>query len=234
MIRRRPLRPWISIHDVMPETLPAVREIIAELRALGLPLPLLLVVPGRAWAPADLRQLQTWQQAGCELAAHGWHHHVQTVRGLRHRLHAALISADVAEHLALPESEIRALMQRSHAWFADNGLRPPRLYVPPAWALGRISSKALRGLPFSHVETTGGLTDLHEGRRRPLPLVGFEARAAWQVHALRQWNRLQIALARASGRRLRVAIHPDDFTLELADDLKRLLAGLSRQQLKPA
>lgn len=221
MIRQEAAGPrvWLSMHDVMPETLPQVRRQLATIHRLQLPPPTLLVVPGRAWAPDDLQQLHDWVRQGHRLAAHGWHHRARHVRGAYHRLHAGVLSRDAAEHLALSRAEIVATMRRSHDWFGRHGLPSPRLYVPPAWALGRISAQQLRALPFTHVETLSGVITVASGRIHRLPLLGFEADTPARALMLRAWNRSQLQLAQCGNRLLRVGLHPDDDTLYLADTL---------------
>lgn len=221
------IRPLLSVHDVMPETLAPVADILARLRRHRLPPATLLVVPGCRWHADELVQLRRWQLQGHELAAHGWRHRARNIRGLHHRLHAALISRDAAEHLALSADEIAELMRRAHDWFARNGLDAPELYVPPAWALGALPRTALRDLPYARVETTAGFIDAASGRLDPVPLVGFEADTKARAAALSAWNRGQLLLARSSGRPLRVGIHPQDFQLRLADALERLLSALA-------
>lgn len=219
----------LSIHDVMPQTLAPVAGILARLRQHDLPPPTLLVVPGCRWHADEVAQLRHWQQQGHELAAHGWRHRARHIRGLYHRLHAATISRDAAEHLALSAPEITALMRRSHEWFDRNGLAAPTLYVPPAWALGPLPRAELRKLPYTRIETTAGFIDTASGRLEPLPLLGFEADTAARAAALHAWNRGQSLLARASRRPLRIGIHPHDFTLRLAGELHHTLDALARR-----
>ena len=221
------IRPLLSVHDVMPETLAPVADILARLRCLGLPPATLLIVPGCRWDADELAQLRRWQKQGHELAAHGWHHRARAIRGLRHRLHAALLSRDAAEHLALSSDEIAALMRRAHDWFGRNDLAAPALYVPPAWALGALPRARLRELPYARIETTAGVIDAASGRLEALPLVGFEADTPARAAALGAWNRSQMLLARGSGRPLRVGIHPQDFRLRLAGSLEELLQKLA-------
>lgn len=213
------MKALISIHDVMPETLDRVRALVERLAAHGHTGITLLVVPGRPWGRAELACLRDWQAGGIELAAHGWHHRAARIRGPWHRLHAALISRNVAEHLALDEAGRLRLMHAAAAWFDARGLAPPVTYVPPAWALGRIRPHHLRELPYDRIEVTRGLLDRRTGRLRALPLLGFEADTATRAAALRAWNRLQLGLAARSGRPPRIAIHPDDAALRLAADL---------------
>lgn len=218
----------VSIHDVMPATLAEVSDILQRLAGHRIGTVDLLVVPGRDWDTAGLAQLRAWARQGHRLVAHGWHHRARQVRGLRHRLHGALISRDAAEHLALDSEAIAALMRRSRDWFAARELPVPQRYVPPAWALGPLNRRALRALPYASVEVTGGELEPRSGRLRLLPLVGFEADTPTRERLLRQWNRTQLALARRSERPLRVAIHPQDFRLRLAPELTDLLAGLGQ------
>lgn len=221
----RHLRAWLSIHDVMPETLSRVAAIIDRCRQHGWPPATLLIVPGRDWQPETIAQLQRWHADGHALAAHGWWHRARHIRGLRHRLHSALISRDAAEHLALDRSAISALMQASHDWFESHGLPAPGLYVPPAWALGSMDRTALRALPFRHIEVTAGTIDVASGALEAQPLVGFEADTALRARTLDTWNRGQIALARHTGRTLRIGIHPHDPELALARRLSAMLAA---------
>jgi len=155
------MKALVCIHDVMPHTLERVDRIIDWLNARNVPPVMLLVVPGRPWEPHQIERLQQLAAAGHELAAHGWHHQTRP-RRLYHRLHAALISRNVAEHLDLDSPGILALMQRSRNWFGENDLPLPDFYVPPAWALGPIKKADLAQVPYRMIETTRGL--IHLGR----------------------------------------------------------------------
>lgn len=216
----------ISIHDVMPETMPRVEQWLERLTGAGHERITLLIVPGRPWEPGHIERLASWQTAGIELAAHGWYHHAECIHGLYHRVHGALISRQAAEHLPLSAEEILVWMADASTWFVDRGLSAPSTYVPPAWALGKLPQRRLRLTPYSRVETTLGLIDTASGRLARLPLVGFEADHRLRALALRGWNRLQRAWAGRSGLPVRVAIHPWDGELLLRDDLLRLIHEL--------
>jgi len=215
----------ISIHDVMPETLDRVRWLIGQLQENGHRAITLLIVPGRHWTAEDIRQLAAWSAEGIELAAHGWHHQAKHVRGIRHRLHSALISRDVAEHLALNTDEIVGLMCRSAAWFTQQGLPLPTSYVPPAWALGALPQPRWQALPYRRIEVTRGILDTASGQLDALPLVGFEADTRLRANFLRVWNRFQTRQAQHQNKPLRIGIHPHDGDLKLADDLMAFIAG---------
>ena len=217
------MRAEISIHDVMPETLQQVAEQLAMI-SRHCPGPvLLLVVPGKAWAEGDLDCLRTWVDAGHELVGHGWSHRADRISGLRHRLHSLLVSRDCAEHLALGPDEIVTLMTRCRQWFIDHDLPAPDRYVPPAWALGPVAVETLRATGFKRVETLSGWLDLSSGVFQRSALIGFEAASAWQVPVLKLSNAFNRILARNLP--LRIALHPNDHRLPLADDLQRVLAS---------
>jgi predicted deacetylase len=210
----------VSVHDVMPETLDAVERIMEELARLNVSPITLLVVPGRDWTQPQIERLRQLTQAGGELAAHGWRHHATRMGGLYHRLHALLLSRQVAEHLALDAEGILALLQRSRDWFPAHDFPPPTLYVPPAWAMGAISRNRLNTqAPFARYELFGGIHDARTARWHPTPLLGYEADTASRVLPLRLWNQLNRARARHA-KALRIGIHPRDFNLALASDLK--------------
>ncbi len=219
----------VSVHDVMPETLDRVRQIVASLDANGKRPLTLLVVPGADWSAADLGWLRERQARGDRLAGHGWVHRAGPPRGLYDRLHRRFFSRGVAEHLPLDSAAIEALIGRCYDWFGDQGLEPPQLYVPPAWAMGRISRKRLQALPFSHYEMLSGIYDAGNDRFERVPLVGFEADTRFRVASLRIANAVNRALARFAGR-LRVSIHPHDHELLLRKDLESYI-GASRECL---
>lgn len=213
----------LSLHDVMPETFQQVEQVVAIIKELGIPPFTLLVVPGREWNAGQLQRLRALEAEGFELAAHGWVHDSGKPRRLYHRLHGVLLSRTVAEHLALNPSQVSDLMQRSFDWFGQHDFSPPSLYVPPAWALGRISRNQLRELPYERIEVLKGFILPHSGRTRLLPMVGFEADNRFRLTAVRTWNRIQRVLARVSSRPLRIGLHPHDFQLPLADSLRGFL-----------
>ena len=229
------MKALVSLHDVMPETMDRVESILQWLGELGIPPVTLLVVPGKPWSSGRIESLRRLAGKGHVLAAHGWCHRT-TPRGLRHRLHAAFLSRNVAEHLALDSAGILALLHRSHAWFAANRLPPPRLYVPPAWALGPIHPGDLARAPFRVIETTFGLIRPTEpdraapSGRKPrferLPLTGYEADTAVRAAFLRRWNQSQVRKAARHGKPLRLSIHPDDPRLRLANQLERHLRAV--------
>ena len=214
----------VSIHDVMPQTLSLVNELLEECRTGGVDHITLLVVPGLEWTVEQLDELRRWQAAGHELAGHGWVHRIGSIRSLYHWLHSRLLSRDVAEHLSLSPTEVVALINRCAGWFVERELGIPKLYVPPAWAVGALPLAARKQLGFSMLETLTGVSLLRQDRSLQLPLVGFEADTAFRSFFLRRWNAWTIHRARAGGKPLRISLHPHDHRLRLADELRRTLS----------
>lgn len=212
------MRYLASVHDVMPETLDRVDRILAELDQHGWPPATLLVVPGRDWTDDSLARLHGYADRGHELAGHGWTHSVPRIRNLRHRVHSVLISRRAAEHYSLDALGVETLMRRCRQWFDVQGLPAPSLYVPPAWALGPGSASRLSGVGFRYLETLSGIYDFKTGRVARLPVLGYEADTRLRASLLRWSNTSALRLGRARGA-VRLAIHPSDLQLKLADDL---------------
>lgn len=218
----KPLTGLVSIHDVMPATLARCQSLVETLQGLGASPITLLVVPGLQWSEAQLHTLRSLQEAGLILAGHGWYHRAQTISGIYHRIHSLVLSRDAAEHLSLSSDQTIGLIRDCHRWFVDNGLNQPTLYVPPAWALGRVASNRLAELPFKLYEVLSGVMNSN-GRLRRLPLTGYEADNRLRARSLRPWNNWNEKRARKTGRPLRLGIHPFD------EDY--LLSGQMRAQL---
>ncbi|MBT8136307.1 MAG: polysaccharide deacetylase family protein [Gammaproteobacteria bacterium] len=219
----------VSVHDVMPQTMHAVRDIADWLDDEDIAPLTYLVVPGASWSDQQVEWLRSRQARGDQLAGHGWAHRAGPPRGIYDRLHRAFFSRGVAEHLALDESGIAALISRCFDWFAEANLEPPQLYVPPAWAMGGISRRYLNKLPFARYETLSGIYDSQTGHFDRVPLLGYEADTAFRAAFVRLSNTCNRLLA-ARGR-LRVSIHPQDLQLNLATDLRQTIGGLQQCSL---
>lgn len=209
----------LSIHDVKPWEMNRLEELVDRCREVAGTRVALLVVPGLEWSPRQVDRLRAWADEGLELAGHGWIHQAVPPRTLHHRLHALLLSRDRAEHLSRRREEVRELVLRGADWFRDRELPTPTLYVPPAWALGALSRQDLEALPYRWYEVLVGFLDAATGRLHPTPLVGYEADTLFRRRALRLTNALARRAALATGRPLRIGLHPQDLDLHLADDL---------------
>ena len=216
------LRAHATIHDVRPDTLDRVARLLDLLDVAG-PRVALLVVPGLDWSSDDVDRLRDWAAAGHELAGHGWVHR-RRPRTLYHRLHARIISRDQAEHLSASRSDVQALVELGRAWFDRHDLPAPSYYVPPAWAMGRLHVGDLAAVGYRVAEVQWGYLDLGAERFLAAPLIGFEADTWWRERALGVFNAVQVALARRTGRPLRLGLHPFDLELRRADEARRRVA----------
>jgi hypothetical protein len=203
-----------------------VEEIIARLHDFHIHRYSLLVVPGRQWESNQIHHLDKWFSEGAEPVAHGWLHET-TPSKFFHRIHSAFLSRKVAEHLDLDGPGILDLMARSKDWFVQHELPEPETYVPPAWALGRLTPVEIEAIPFRCVEVTRGILFPHASRPRrllPLPLCGFEADTPLRQTFLRVWNHLQYRKAEKKDLPIRISIHPNDFELRCHEQLSELLS----------
>jgi len=218
-------RAIVSVHDVMPDTLPAIETILQKLKSLNVSPVTILVVPDKDWSASQIGWLKEQQRGGLVIAGHGWQHNVTKRRTLYHKLHGLLLSRMVAEHLSLNEQEIAGLITRCYSWFIDQGFEAPPLYVPPAWAMGRIQNETLDTLPFDMYENFAGVYRTGEGKLIKLPLTGYEADNIVRTPVLAGWNRFNEERSKRSGQPLRITIHPQDLSLGLA---RQIDAQLSR------
>lgn len=215
----------VSIHDVMPGTVSRVERIVRFLRDRGVSELTALVVPGEGWTRGHIRRLRAWQEGGIELAGHGWRHRVHRIQTIWHRVHEKAISREEAEHLSLSRKEAEIVIRRCHGWFADAGLEPPALYVPPAWAMGRVTAGHCRSLPFSLYETLSGVHDVRTGDHRWMPLLGYMGDTPIRTTVLRRVNAFNLGLPLPA---IRIAVHPHDLDLPLRRDLARHLTRFRR------
>lgn len=211
----------VSIHDVKPDTLDRVTEIL-DLFFSHSPGPVtLLVVPGRFKDKRSIDRLHVLLEKKVVLAGHGWNHKAGKDRDLYHKMHSLLLSRDAAEHLSRSKNEIITMMRTCKEWFSSHGFGIPDLYVPPAWAMGNLEKRDLRFLPFKMIETQTGIYNL--GHHITLPLLGFEADTPARKVFLYAWNILNCYLATHT-KYLRIAVHPYDLDFGLEKYLRRCAA----------
>ena len=216
------MKSYISIHDVSPHNLNDIENIIFTLNnQYGIKKICLLVIPGLNWNKQQIKSLQKWQNEGLEIAAHGWVHRAEQNKTLYHRIHSMMMSANSAEHLSKKRQDVYNMMKKSYNWFINNGFQKPLLYVPPAWALGKITKKDLSRLSFTHYECTTGI--IHKHKYCFLPLLGFEEKTFMRSILRRFFNSLNYFIAYFTGL-IRISIHPDDFKLYLNVDMKKYLS----------
>ena len=158
-----------------------------------------------------------------EIAAHGWTHKCEKDKSFYHFLHSLVLSGNCAEHLSKSKHILIELIKNSYKWFTDNRFVPPTLYVPPAWALGKIHFQDFSLLPFTNYECTTGL--YLDGKYRFIPLLGFEATTYFKAFFLRFFNFFNYQMAKFIGV-VRITIHPRDFQLYLSKDVNNYLSEI--------
>jgi len=216
---------FVSIHDLMPDTLEKVSTILDLAASIPASHIYLLVVPNLDWTPKQIDQLRRWQNAGHQIVGHGWVHRCSEISTAYHRIHSLLISRDVAEHLSLSCEQVINLIGDCYQWLEQHGFVDVCWYVPPAWAMGSISRQQLQALPFRFYETQTGVYDSEQDRFHRIPLVGYEADTLTRSVFLRAFNFANGLAAKMTRLPVRVSIHPFDLDYRLGQSLARILAA---------
>lgn len=159
---------------------------------------------------------------GHELALHGYTHRTPRLRSPLHRLHQTVLSRLAAENLGITREEILDRMTRGLSWFAEHDFEIPRLYIPPAWALGSVSRHDVASTGIMLVERLLGFTHVPSGGTSHWPLYGYEADTFPRMIGLHLWNGATGAAAAAVGR-VRVVVHPADTRLRLCGAVEAML-----------
>ena len=213
---------YVSIHDVAPNNLDNIENIIDTLQnQFNINKICLLVIPGLNWSKQGIKKLHIWQNRDVQIAAHGWNHQAELHKTFYHNIHSLILSANCAEHLSKKRQDVFKIIKKSYDWFIKNGFQKPILYVPPGWALGKIKFEDFSKLNFTHYECTTGM--IHNQKYRFIPLLGFEENTIIKACLRRFFNKLNYIMAYFTGL-IRIAIHPDDFNLYLKDDIAKYLS----------
>ena len=135
------MKSYISIHDVTPNNLDDIENIIRDLKnKFHIQKICLLVIPGLNWNKKQIQRLKSWQNDNIVIAAHGWTHRAASNKTFYHRIHSLVMSSNCAEHLSKDRKTVLSIIKNSYEWFKTNKLGNIKLYVPPAWALGTIKT----------------------------------------------------------------------------------------------
>lgn len=203
----------VSIHDVAPPNLAAVRRLWQLCRDAAV-VPALLVVPdwhGAAPIERDagfLAWLRGAVTEGAEVLLHGERHDEEgRPRALGDALRAAGKTAREGECLTLDAPELEALVARGMSRLRALGFAP-RGFVPPAWLMRADARAGIYAAGMAFTEDDGAIY-LASGRRIPSPALrwstrtGFRARASVVVAEWR-WRSQRRAPV------MRLALHPAD------------------------
>ena len=210
----------LCIHDIAPGQLPAVCEILADLKASSIPAVNLGVIPVfhqvDSWArnakPAEMI-VSMQKDFRTEILLHGYYH--QRVGGnerlpRRNRLRSRLQSADEDEFYRLNVREAEDRIKKGLAVLAEIFKSKPAGFIPPSWALTKDMAGILGRLGISYTEDHLHILDLRTGRKTLSPVIAFSSRSALHRTLSLLWSRGVFKLA---GRKkiLRVALHPADY-----------------------
>lgn len=203
----------VSIHDVAPPNLPAVRRLWQLCRDAGV-MPALLVVPdwhGRAPIERDagfLAWLRGAVAEGAEVILHGERHDEEgRRRALADELRAAGRTAREGECLTLDAPELEALVSRGLARLQALGFTA-RGFVPPAWLMRADARAGIYAAGATFTEDEHAIY-LAGGRRIVAPALRWSTRTPFRARAsvlVAEWRW-------RSQRRvpvMRLALHPAD------------------------
>lgn len=203
----------VSIHDVAPPNLPAVRRLWQLCREAGI-VPALLVVPdwhGSAPIERDAEFLAWLRGAvteGAEVVLHGERHdEAGRPRGLADEVRAAGRTAREGECLTLDAPELEALVARGLARLRALGF-PSRGFVPPAWLMRPEARPGVYAAGVTFTEDEGAIY-LAGGRRIASPAVRWSTRTAFRARAsvlVAEWRWRSQRRAPV----MRLALHPAD------------------------
>jgi hypothetical protein len=215
----------VTIHDVAPPHLAAVRQLRERTAAWGANVVTLLAVPdyhglGRL---AECRETASWlrgcAQAGDEVALHGIVHRASgTTPGKLDRLRARAWTAGEAEMLGehAPAVEQLAIERDRLTQLVGQSVEG---FVAPAWLEPQGLARRLAASGFRWHETKWlieRLADRIAERRRVIaPAIGFATRTWLRERAALAWARLATplaSLATSAADPVRIALHPADLT----------------------
>lgn len=205
----------VSIHDVAPPNLAAVRRLWQLCRDAGV-VPALLVVPDwHGSAPIEhdadfLMWLRGAVTEGAELLLHGERHdETGRPRALTDELRAAGKTAREGECLTLDAPELEALVARGLTRLRALGFSASG-FVPPAWLMRADARPGIYAAGVAFTEDDGAIY-LADGHRIATPALRWSTRTALRARA----SMLVAEWRWRSQRRtpvMRIALHPADLS----------------------
>jgi predicted deacetylase len=206
----------VSVHDVAPPTRTATEKILHELKAAGVRVTSLLVVPdyhrsGRSMADADfVSWLRDLEIDGHEIVLHGYFH--QRPRSNHenwpHKIVTRFYTQDEAEFFDLDYDEAFARINRGNEEFCAARLSPCG-FIAPAWLLSAEAERAARDVGMQYTTKLGSVIDLLTGGRQISRALVYSTRAPWRRMASLLWNAV-LARGVEPAELVRLSIHPGD------------------------
>lgn len=206
----------VSIHDVAPETLPRVREVVEKLESWGVNRFCLLVVPNYHETgplcddPEAVRWLHGREACGDEIVLHGYSHSrprraTDTALDL---LATEFCSKNEAEFYRLGPDEAAAKLRLGAEILGRVGFKP-RGFVAPSWIFSRGTVRALKERGFRYMARRVGLIDFTNRVRIRSACCVWSTWAPVRGALSPFWVRLRLRRLRRKPV-LRVDVHPPD------------------------
>jgi len=206
----------VSIHDVSPLTQTSCARILEDLRAIGISITSLLIIPNHHQrAPvAEHGEFQDWLKTqvdqGHEPILHGYFHArspKSTDVGIA-KFTNQIYTAGEGEFYDLDRSEASLRLRRglNDLKFLQRSISG---FVAPAWLLGFEAEAAVRQVGFRYITTVGSV-DVFDGLHRYVSRsLVWSTRSSWRRMVSLAWNQGLVSRLRERSL-LRIAIHPTD------------------------
>ena len=206
----------VSIHDVAPETLPRVREVVAKLEAWGVTRFCLLVVPNyHETGPLHehseaVHWLHERERRGDEIVLHGYSHSRprQKTDTALDLLATEFCSKNEAEFYRL-SADAAAAKFRQAAEILERAGFAPQGFVAPSWIFSRGTVRALKERGFRYMARRSGLIDFANHTRIRSTCCVWSTWAPIRGALSPFWVRLILRRLRRKPV-LRVDVHPPD------------------------
>jgi len=207
----------VSIHDVSPSTRGVVMRMLNDLKAVGIPLTSLLVIPdhhhlGRIDLDPDFSSwLASLVATGHEAVLHGFHHlrRKHQGEGMVTRFVTRSYTAGEGEFYDLPFEEASELLKRGKATFEACGLNSPG-FIAPAWLLGREAERAVKEMGFRYTTVINRVKDYGEGREFRSRSLVYSVRSPWRRSVSLLWNEMLLRVLKDTPL-VRLGLHPPDW-----------------------
>jgi uncharacterized protein len=203
----------ISLHDVHPGSLEAVRVQVREFQAAGIDRFSLLVVPefhhgaGTFGDAETLAFLEERLACGDELVVHGYYHDRQGL-GAGNWFWTRWYTAGEAEFHDLTDGEARGRLERALSLWRGRGW-PVGGFIAPGWLMPERQHGLLREAGFAYTTTLRTIVPLGGGSAVRAQSLCYSTRSGWRRSCSLAWNGWLHGRMRG-GPVVRLGWHPGD------------------------